>query len=141
MKLDPANLSDFGERYTEAWCSHDPAKVASFFSPEGSLSINGGPASVGRLAISETARGFMMMFPDLQLLMNNIFGEGESAEYHWTLAGTNSGPGGTAKKVCISGFEIWRFGGDGLIAESKGRFDNDDFQRQLERGGGELRGA
>lgn len=34
----------------------------------------------------------------------------------------------------ISGFEEWRIGADGLIAESKGHFDSDEYQRQLEEG-------
>jgi len=47
---------DFARRYTEAWCSQDPASVAEHYAPEGSLTINGGPPSVGRAAITEAAR-------------------------------------------------------------------------------------
>jgi hypothetical protein len=36
--------------------------------------------------------------------------------------------------VKISGFEEWRFGLDGLIAESLGHFDAVDYQRQLNAG-------
>lgn len=39
-------------------------------------------------------------------------------EYHWTLEGTNTGPGGTGHKVRISGYEEWKFGPDGLIEDS-----------------------
>ncbi len=34
----------------------------------------------------------------------------------------------------ISGFEEWRIGDDGLIAESLGSFDAADFERQIEHG-------
>jgi len=51
--------------------------------------------------------------------------------FHWTLIGTNTGPGGTGRRVSISGFEEWKIGADGLIAESLGTFDNADYQRQL----------
>jgi hypothetical protein len=54
--------------------------------------------------------------------------------YRWTLAGTNSGPGGTGNRVRISGFEEWRIGDDGLIAESLGNFDAAEYQRQVEHG-------
>jgi len=54
--------------------------------------------------------------------------------YKWTLDGTNAGPGGTGKRVRISGFEIWRIGDDGLVAESLGSFDAADYQRQVECG-------
>lgn len=56
-----------------------------------------------------------------------------------TLAGANTGPGGTGKRVRISGFEEWRIGADGLIAESRGHFDSAEYLRQLERGVDESR--
>ena len=52
--------------------------------------------------------------------------------YHWTFAGTNTGPGGTRQQVLFSGFEEWEIGADGLIAGSLGHFDEADYQRQLE---------
>jgi hypothetical protein len=36
--------------------------------------------------------------------------------------------------VRISGYEEWRFGADHHIAESKGHFDEADYQRQLKAG-------
>jgi hypothetical protein len=36
--------------------------------------------------------------------------------------------------VRFSGFEEWKIGEDGLIAESQGQFDNAEYQRQLEHG-------
>jgi hypothetical protein len=48
--------------------------------------------------------------------------------------GTNTGPGGTGHRVRISGFEVWRIGDDGLIAESRGYFDSAAYRSQLERG-------
>jgi hypothetical protein len=48
--------------------------------------------------------------------------------------GTNTGPGGTGHRVRFSGYGEWKFGEDGLIAESQGHFDDPDYQRQLERG-------
>ena len=49
--------------------------------------------------------------------------------YYWALIRTNSGPGGTGQRVRISGFEEWKIGTDGLIAESQGNFDSADYQR------------
>ena len=50
------------------------------------------------------------------------------------MTGTNTGPGGTGKAVRFSGYEDWRFGPDGLIAESLGHFDAADYRRQLAEG-------
>jgi hypothetical protein len=73
----------------------------------------------------------MTAFPDLVVRLDSVHKSGAHVTYHWTLTGTNTGPGGTSKPVKISGFEVWRFGPDELIAESKGHFDAADYQRQL----------
>lgn len=129
-------LREFARRYTAAWCSQDAASVAAFFAPGGSLTINGGTPSVGRGQITEAAQGFMTAFPDLKVYMDDLVEEGERVIYKWTLEGTNSGPGGTGNRVRISGFENWRIGEDGLVAESLGNFDAAEYQRQLEEGAG-----
>jgi len=130
------SVRDFAQRYTAAWCSHDSALVASFYCPDGSLSINGAAPAAGRSAIAQAAQEFMTAFPDLQVLMDNVLVDGDLAKYRWTLLGTNTGPGGTGRRVRISGFEEWRFGADGLVAQSLGHFDAAEYQRQLEHGCG-----
>ena len=132
-------LRDFARHYTEAWCSQNPARVAENYALDGSLTINDGPSSVGRAAITEAARSFMVAFPDMQVLMEDLLVRGENAEYHWTLVGTNSGPGGTGHRVRISGFEEWTIGDDGLIAASLGHYDQAEYDRQVEHGVEELR--
>jgi hypothetical protein len=132
MSNAPHSLLDLAERYTAAWCSQDPESVAGHYSPSGSLSINGGAPSTGRAAIAEAARSFMTAFPDMEVRMDRLVTGGELPEYHWTLEGTNTGPGGTKRRVRISGFEVWKIGPDGLIAESKGHFDAAEYRRQLE---------
>jgi predicted ester cyclase len=128
---DPDELTSLAQRYAEAWCSHNPEKVASFHAENGSLSVNEGPAAVGRAAIAEVARGFMRDFPDLIVTFDKLEPNPEGTEFHWTLTGTNNGPGGTGNRVRISGYELWKIGNDGLIAESKGNFDAADYERQL----------
>jgi len=132
--MDSTKLNAFASRYTAAWCSQNAASVASFFADQGSLRVNDGSPSVGRAAITSIAQGFMSAFPDLVVRMDSLVVNGGYATYHWTLTGKNTGPGGTGKPVRISGFEEWRFGSDGLIAESKGHFDEADYQRQLKAG-------
>ena len=134
MKLEPAQLRDLATRYTAAWCSQDPARVAAFYSPNGSLSVNDAAPAVGRGRITEVARGFMAAFPDMEVIMDDVLVQGDRAVYHWILAGTNTGPGGTGQRVRISGFEVWEIGVDGLIAESRGQFDDASYQRQLKYG-------
>jgi hypothetical protein len=135
--MDSKTLNDFETRYTAAWCSQRAASVASLFEEQGSLKINDGTPAVGRTAITHSAQSFMTAFPDILVKMDRLVVKESKTEYHWTLTGTNTGPGGTGKFVKIRGFEEWRFGPDGLIAESLGHFDAADYERQLEVGGQE----
>ena len=130
-----ANLKEFGNQYTAAWNSRNPASVATFFAENGTLYVNGSPAT-GREAISTVARGFMEGFPDMELIMDALEIQPDRTRYHWTFIGTNTGPGGTGNAVRFSGYEEWAFGEDGLIARSMGHFDNDEYQHQLEHGVG-----
>lgn len=134
MRTDPAKLRDFATRYTAAWCSQNPTSVAECYAVTGSLSINGGTPAVGRKAVAEVARSFMTGFPDLRVIMDKLVLHPGRADYHWTLVGTNTGPGGTGHRVRISGFELWQIGADGLIASSEGHFDAAEYQRQLGQG-------
>lgn len=128
---DPGGVRDFARRYTAAWCGQDAKRVAAFFAPGGSLKVNDAPPARGREAIAAVAQGFMTAFPDLQVSMDDVTDEGNHAKYYWTLNGTNTGPGGTGRRVCISGIESWQLSPEGLILESLGRFDAANYQRQL----------
>lgn len=132
MKSDSIRLQSFAEAYTAAWCSQDAARVASFYAENGSLRVNDAAPAVGRAAITEVAQGFMTAFPDMQVLLDDLRIEDDHAIYHWTLVGTNTGPGGTGRAVRISGYEVWRIGADGLIASSEGHFDAEEYLRQLD---------
>ena len=133
--MDPAEIPDelrrLAEGYTAVWCGGAPERVASFYEEGGSLSVNGGAPAVGRDAVAEVARGFMTSFPDMRVVMDGLSAGGEGAIYRWTLTGTNTGPGGTGRAVRISGREVWRIGESGLIAESHGRFDEEEYLRQV----------
>ena len=124
-------LRDVATRYTAAWCSQEAARVASFFAENGSLKINKGEPSVGRVAITAAAQEFMTAFPDMIVEMDDVTADAGGAVYRWTLTGTNTGPGGTGKTVRISGYEEWTIGPDGLILKSLGHFDEADYHRQL----------
>lgn len=131
------DLNEFASRYAKAWCSQNPETVAAFYAQNGSLSVNGGPPAVGREAIADVARGFMSAFPDMEVTMDDLVRtahERHGAEFHWTLTGTNTGPGGTGKRVRISGYELWQLDEDGLIRYSTGHFDAAEYERQVLHG-------
>ncbi len=131
---DLAALKKFAKRYADAWCSQSPESVAAFFAENASLSVNGGPPAVGRAAIAEVAQGFMSTFPDLIVTMDDVSRNPDGTKFHWTLIGTNTGPGGTGKRARISGYELWQFDNAGLIENSKGHFDSAEYEHQLKHG-------
>jgi len=126
-----SELNDFAKRYAEAWCSQNPESVAAFFAENGSISINNGPPAIGRAAIAKEAQAFMTTFPDMIVTFDKLEPVADGTRFHWTLKGTNTGPGGTGKRVRISGYERWQFDNAGLISESKGHFDSGEYERQL----------
>ena len=134
---DLAKITTFAKRYAEAWCSQNPESVAAFHAENGSLSVNNGPPAVGRAAIAKEAQAFMTTFPDMIVTFDKLEPRGEKIAFHWTLTGTNTGPGGTGNRIRISGYELWKLDPDGLIAESKGHFDSAEYERQLKPGVGD----
>ena len=157
------NLTEFAKRYGEAWCGRRPEAVSAFFAE---IKVNDRAPAVGRAAIAQIARDFMRDFPDMVVTFDKLacsapHGGRSSCDavFHWTLTGTNTAPGGSGKRVPISGYELWKIdngaGGsratwtgkpervdeqrgesinDGLISESKGHFDNGEYERQLKHG-------
>jgi uncharacterized protein (TIGR02246 family) len=122
-----SDLEDFGSDYAAAWSSHDPERVASFFAPSGSLSVNDGEPAVGRAALADLAQGFFTDLPDLVVVMNAIEEAGGRIIFQWTLTATSA----AGKPLNISGQESWRLDEFGQIAESLGSFDAADYARQL----------
>jgi hypothetical protein len=132
LMRDPDQLREFARRYAEAWCSHDPARVAEHYQRGATIAINGGEPT----GITEVARSFISAIPDIQVFMDDVVCKDDTDEFHWTFTGTNTGPGGTGIKVQISGFEEWTIGEEGLITASLGHYDQADYDRQLEHGAG-----
>jgi uncharacterized protein (TIGR02246 family) len=132
--MSDEELTDLATRYAAAWSSQNPVSLASFYTENGSLTVNAGPPSVGRAAITATAQGFMTAFPDMIVKMDKVSQDGSHAIFRWVWTGTNTGPGGTGKSVWIKGYEEWTIDADGLIAQSDGHYDEAEYQRQLQSG-------
>lgn len=131
---DMTDLTEFATRYAAAWSGQDPAAFASFYAEDGTFRINDGEWSIGRDAITETARSFMTGFPDMRVRLVKVTREGDRVNFHWRWTGTNTGPGGTGNAVDLQGYEQWLLGDDGLIIETQGHMDDAEYQRQLNAG-------
>lgn len=132
--MNQRELDDFGTRYAAAWSSQNPERLAAFFCEHGSLAVNSGPAAVGRRAIAQTAREYMAAFPDMVVTMDSMSRDGSRVVFRWTWVGTNTGPGGTGRAICLSGYESLALNADGLIEAAQGHFDEADYERQIRTG-------
>lgn len=132
QKSEYEKMVEFGEKYTAAWNSKKPDKMASFYAENGTLTVNNGTPSVGREQLAETARSYMEAFPDIKLTMDSLVADSGVYRYYWTFVGTNTGPGGTGNKVDFSGFEEWNMNNNRLIQKSIGTYDADLYHRQVQ---------
>ena len=128
MAHDRKQIEQLARTYTEAWCSRDPDRVAAHYVPGGMIAINGADAA----GIAEVAEAFIAAFPDIEVFMDDlILREDSVVEYRWTFTGTSAE---TGKGVRVPGFEEWTISPEGLIAESRGHYDQAEYDRQLQRG-------
>jgi hypothetical protein len=58
---DEVQIRDFARGHTDAWCSHDPARIADHFVTGGTIAINGGEPT----EVMGVARSFIDAFPDI----------------------------------------------------------------------------
>ena len=57
MAHDEARIREFARSYTDAWCCHDPTKVANHFVPGGTIAINGrNPTEVTESRVRSSTR-------------------------------------------------------------------------------------
>ncbi len=124
-------MLNFGKDYTAAWNSQDPAKVASFYATDGTLTVNNGTPAKGRAELTALVNSYMEAFPDMKLIMDSLVADGDRYRYHWRFIGTNTGPGGNGSSVDFVGFEQWTMNKEGLVQKSIGTYDADDYNRQL----------
>lgn len=131
MPLDSNAIRDMAAAYARAWSSGSPEAVAAFYEENGRITINDGEPIVGRAAIAEMAQGFYKEFPDLVVHMDDIRTAGNNAIFVWTLEGKHSE---TGNRVRVGGWEEWLLSDDVRVAESRGRFDAADYDRQVAGG-------
>lgn len=131
-RMTDAELHDFATRYAAAWSSQDPVRFASFYAPDGGISANSDTPAIGRDAVTAVARSYMTAFPDMQVQLDSLGQDGDTAIFYWLWTGTNTGPGGTGAAVRLHGYERWTFSPDHLIHRSEGHYDEADYQRQLQ---------
>lgn len=103
-------------------------ETVAHYVPGGMIAINGGDAT----EIALVAESFIAAFPDIEVIMDNLVLRDDGVvEYLWTFSGTSAE---TGDSVRVPGFEEWTIAPDGRIAESRGHYDQAEYDRQLQHG-------
>ena len=129
--MTPGEIKAFAIGYAAAWSSQDPDKLAAHYAEDGLIIVNRGKPSIGRKGIAAKAAGFMKSFPDMKVTLDGLEVKEDKVIFNWRWTGTNSGPGGTGKKLDIRGNEQWTFADNGLIQVSLGTYDRAEYERQM----------
>ena len=124
-------IRDLVAKFTDAWNNLDANSIAECYMPGASLIVNSGSPVIGREGIAELEQGFMSAFPDLKFRMDDSFTLRDQTVNCWRFVGTNTGPGGTGKKVNFTGFEVWQINEDNLITAAFEHFDLPTYRSQL----------
>lgn len=127
MTSDEDRIRATAEAYKDAWNSGSPEAVAAFFAADGKISINGGDPWHGRNGIAQMAANFFSDVPNLSLTCDDVRMSDRHVAFLWTFTGTNASSGNAME---VSGWEEWDLDGTGLIAESRGWFDANNYDRQ-----------
>ena len=126
--LTADQIREKAKDFEAAWNSRDPGRVAAHYAGFAAAEMNDAPRFEGRAALRDLAAGFMAEFPDMQIRMDGCRPAGLRALFLWTLSGTHVE---TGRKVEIEGWEEWILDDAGEIGQSFGRFDLEDYERQV----------
>lgn len=124
----PKTAQKLGHDYSAAWSSKAPAAVASFYSADGQIVINGGQPMRGHEAIAEMAAGFYAAFPDLIVRCDDFRIAGKHALFLWTLEGHHAE---TKNFVRVGGWEEWDLDDQSKVKSSQGWFDTVEYEDQI----------
>ena len=128
MIYSQTELDALAKRYTDAWNSKVPGRVADMHVASSSIIINNGAPSQGHSGITEVAVGFHTDVPDLELRCDGIRGAGSHCIYLWTFTGHHAESGNPLK---VEGWEEWELDDDMKITSSLGWFDAEEYARQV----------
>ncbi len=131
MGYNSDDIKTMAENYAKAWCSLSPEAVASFYAPDGQITINKGEAIKGRDAIKDMVSGFYAEFPDLAVLCDEVRTSADHAIFIWTLKDHHSE---TKNYVKVGGWEEWDLDENMEVKSSLGWFDAVEYERQIAEG-------
>jgi len=126
-------LSPAAATFIEVWNSKDYDKLDKALTEDFRRRAPDQNAD-GRTAMKEFMRQVHTTYPDFRIVVNEDSHQGDRAFLHWTVTGTNTGPGAfppTGKRITTSGITMLRFAADGRITEEVAQYDTASVASQL----------
>jgi len=128
---NPASASPVAEGWIAAWNSQDPAKWATYFTPDIYYEdVTFGEISRGTAEASKFAASFFTDVPDLKLELADSSMEGNHGSIQWILSGTDKGIFKTGKKFKVRGASIITIN-HGKISRSIDYYDLATIMKQV----------
>ena len=130
------NNKEIARRFIQAWSAGGLEVVDELVAPNFTVFYSHFPAPV------QGAEGFKAIlaqtyssFPDIQVTVNEVIGEGDQVVVHWTYRGTHQhgevlGARPTGKQVQVAGMTIYRIRNDKVL-EERGVVDNFSLAVQI----------
>ncbi|WP_120499450.1 nuclear transport factor 2 family protein [Roseovarius sp. EL26] len=129
MPSNIEKIQNIVNTHIDAWCRKSATDVAASYTEDACFIINHGEPMNGHQDIADMVSGFCDEFPDVVLRLDNTFIAGHHAVYVWTFQGTQVN---TGKYVEFQGWEEWELDENLKVKSSKGWFDAEDYERQLQ---------
>ena len=127
----PAGTSPVADSWIAAWNSHDPAKWATYFTPDVYYEdVTVGEISRGSAEAQKFAASFFTDVPDLKLELADSSIEGNHGSIQWILSGTDKGVFKTGKPFKVRGVSIITIN-NGKISRSIDYYDLATIMKQV----------
>jgi len=122
------DVEKLAREHAAAWTNGSADEIAEMFAENGSISVNGGEAQVGRADIIEHAKGMLATFPGLVVHCHETRHAGDRAVFIWTLEGRHAE---TGNFVTLPGWHEWELDENMKVRRCRGFFDASSFERQI----------
>lgn len=114
-----------------AWNSHDPEKVAAFYTDDVVYEdVTFGEVAHGREELKKLAAGFFAAVPDMHLEKVSVFQHGKHGSSEWIFSGTDAALYKTGKKFSVRGASVFEVRG-GKISSNRDYYDSASIMRQV----------
>jgi predicted ester cyclase len=135
-----SDLKKIADKIVKAMNGGDPVALANLYAQDAVMIQSGEPGPVrGHAALLKSCQGMFRAFPDFKVEFPSIFYSGDTIIFegvaHYTFTGPMATPEGdvapTGKSVINRFVFIAKISPNGLIAEDRTYFDNQDLMKQL----------